>query len=452
MIITRFKELLLNSIKFIYPNITISEEIYFPEESYVLLQEDGSMNVKGDIYYSKGFNIAREQQFVPNDVDLITIFIKEMDQIDSFSNINNEYFEVMRNTALSKAISSTLSSISSSTILSVIDALSKFTERTYEGNRITFGVIINDLLKCDKKSENMFSKNFVHENYTAVLTNGSESFIELDSDGYLLRYLQLNNEKSNYGLAPYDHTRILEYCGSNVVGVVLNSKGEILIFHDNELKYTKSGGRWNSYSHKEIINIIHERSENDNLLFAKSVYLTALDISFSKSGGILSFLNENEVKSALEHINIRDIVNEKYYYIKRDLLKENNEPGYEFYQDLDYYDFLEQRENNKSCVLNKILGNRKFFQLYRKLRQELVEIDGATVVDYNGDIVAIGAIIKIEAGSRGGGRIAAARTLSHYGIAIEISSDSSIKGFALDENQEPEAIFTIADYQNTGVL
>jgi hypothetical protein len=96
--------------------------------------------------------------------------------------------------------------------------------------------------------------------------------------------------------------------------------------------------------------------------------------------------------------------------------------------------------------LNKVLGGRKFFQLYRKLRQEIVAIDGATVIDYNGDIVAIGAIIKIEAGSKGGGRIAAARTLSNYGISIEISSDSSIKGFALDKDGIPEQIFTIADF------
>ena len=101
---------------------------------------------------------------------------------------------------------------------------------------------------------------------------------------------------------------------------------------------------------------------------------------------------------------------------------------------------------NISCVLNKVIGNRKFFQLYRKLRQEIVAIDGATVVDYNGDLVAVGAIIKIDAGSKGGGRIAAARTLSNYGIAIEISSDSSIKGFALGQDNTPEQIFTIADF------
>ena len=55
-------------------------------------------------------------------------------------------------------------------------------------------------------------------------------------------------------------------------------------------------------------------------------------------------------------------------------------------------------------------------------------------------------IIKIDAGSKGGGRIAAARTLSNYGIAIEISSDSSIKGFALGQDNLPEQIFTIADF------
>ena len=128
------------------------------------------------------------------------------------------------------------------------------------------------------------------------------------------------------------------------------------------------------------------------------------------------------------------------------MLKEANDPQYEAVKDLTFDEFLKQKENEKACVLNKVIGNRKFFQLYRKLRQEIVAIDGATVVDYNGDLVAVGAIIKIDAGSKGGGRIAAARTLSNYGIAIEISSDSSIKGFALGQDNTPEQIFTIADF------
>lgn len=445
MILSRFKDVLTDSVVYLYPNLVISNEITFPEQEYVVLNEDGSLSVKGDIHAVNGFKITRDQAFLPNDRDLIKIFLKEIDDIESFSNMNPEYVTVLRNTALNKAIATTLTSRSAQILSKVIDAMTRLGDRTYEGKSISFGVIINDILKCKNRVNNIFFPDFIEENYAAVLTNGTESFIEIDSDGYILRYLQLNSSKSDLGLAPYDHTRILEYCGKDTIGVVLSKKSELLIFHENELKYTKRGGRWNPYSHKEMIKSIYNRSENDNLLFSKAVYLTALDLSFGTSGGIISFLDENEVQQALTHINIRDIVNEKYFNIKREAMKNENDHEYEKIKDVEYNDFLRLKENAKSCVLNRIIAGRKFFQLYRKLRQELVAIDGATVIDYNGDIVAVGAIIKIEAGSKGGGRVAAARTLSHYGIAIEISSDASIRGFALDQNGEPETIFDIAD-------
>ncbi|MCR5741342.1 MAG: hypothetical protein K6G38_02615 [Gammaproteobacteria bacterium] len=446
MLISKFKNILETSVKYLYPNIKISPEIEFDGRELAKLNDDGSMDVKGDQHSLNGFRISRDQPFLPSDVELMIAFIRENNNIESLPNMNYEYIDALRTTALNKAIADALSPSASPVILKVINALTRLSERTYEGNQIKYGVFINNYLKVDNRVSNISFTDFMQENYSAVLTNGTESFIEIDQDGFILRYLQLNSEKSELGLAPFNYTRILEYAGNGVISIVLSEKGEILIFHDNELKYTKRGGRWNPYNHKETIRVIHERSENDNLLFAKSVYLTALDLSFGTSGGIISFLDENEIKNALQHINIHDIVNEKYYELKKEMLKEAQDPTYEQVKDLEFDDFLRLKENGKSCVLNRVIGSRKFFQLYRKLRQELVAIDGATVIDYNGDVVAVGAIIKIEAGSKGGGRIAAARTLSNYGIAIEISSDSSIKGFALDENDEPEQIFTIADF------
>ena len=97
--------------------------------------------------------------------------------------------------------------------------------------------------------------------------------------------------------------------------------------------------------------------------------------------------------------------------------------------------FLMEDKNSKTATLIKLIGGRKFQDLDRKFRQELLAIDGATVIDYDGTILAVGAIIKIEAGSSGGGRLAAARTLSNYGISIKISNDGSMQGFKMDKNK-----------------
>jgi len=77
--------------------------------------------------------------------------------------------------------------------------------------------------------------------------------------------------------------------------------------------------------------------------------------------------------------------------------------------------------------------------LDRRLRQELVAIDGATLIDHKGTILAVGAILKIAGGSTGGGRLAAAKALSKLGVGIKVSQDGGITGFH-DGNAEPKFI------------
>ena len=85
--------------------------------------------------------------------------------------------------------------------------------------------------------------------------------------------------------------------------------------------------------------------------------------------------------------------------------------------------------------MREIINGKKFYELDRKLREELVGVDGATIIDNDGNIISVGAIIKIEAGSTGGGRLAATKTLSKYGVALKISTDGSIEGYHLDKNK-----------------
>ena len=60
-------------------------------------------------------------------------------------------------------------------------------------------------------------------------------------------------------------------------------------------------------------------------------------------------------------------------------------------------------------------------------------MDGATILNKKGDILAVGAIIQNESGSYGGGRGAAAKRLSKYGMAIKISTDGYIEVY-INEN------------------
>ena len=78
-------------------------------------------------------------------------------------------------------------------------------------------------------------------------------------------------------------------------------------------------------------------------------------------------------------------------------------------------------------LLTKLLKNTTFSDTDRKLRSELIALDGACIVGTDGKIYACGAIIQNDSGSSTGGRSSAAKKLSQYGTAIKISTDGYIE-------------------------
>lgn len=74
-----------------------------------------------------------------------------------------------------------------------------------------------------------------------------------------------------------------------------------------------------------------------------------------------------------------------------------------------------------------MVGRKSICQLDRKLRSELTAMDGACILDLNGNVISFGAIIRNEAESSGGARSAACKTLSKHGLAVKISTDGYVE-------------------------
>ena len=98
--------------------------------------------------------------------------------------------------------------------------------------------------------------------------------------------------------------------------------------------------------------------------------------------------------------------------------------------------------SKKAQFLRDAISDRKFQDLPRPLRQTLLAMDGTTVLQRDGSVVAVGAIVRVEAGSKtGGGRKAAAMVMGQYGLGIKVSSDGEIAGFN-QSGDDQEALFT----------
>lgn len=397
--------------------------------------------------------LRRGQPFQVFEVNLLRNILDEINKISSLNLDDESYISVLQNNAIEKSICASISDAETSNVMfGILTELEKWGARTYEGKKIAIGIIINTSLDNSDQPETISYSDIMDRDFFALLSDGIDSYIEFDKKGNLVGYLQLDKVKKVPSIAPCDYEMVARYCNDKRIGIVLTKNGDFLIFKNRELLFSKRLGGWNIYSHEEVIQLLSYRGNYSLKDIRRSVYYTALDTSFAYSGGCIIYLNKDTVEGALTHINAHDILDERYFEIKKRQELENagklynlqNLASVEAMYNVSYQTFLEEQNCVKVECLRKIISGKPFHELSRKLRQELVSMDGATVIDSDGTIIAVGAILKIEAGSEGGGRLAAATTLSKYGISIKISQDGILKAFYPDrKNGKVKVLFTV---------
>ena len=323
-------------------------------------------------------------------------------------------------------------------VFRLLEKMNTWSQKTYEGQRMSFSFII-DATKM-ARGENDYIR-FLDSSHSAVFTDGMSSGIALDNDGYIVKYFttndspqlgsnglhELNNE--HLTLAPYRFQDFANRCypekgGPTWIGIISQANGDILIFKQKKIIFTKRNGEWRYIDSHRIFSIIADYlrvDEERKLMYAKQIYLSLLDSSFSHTGGCIAIIDEQHKKTVIEE-----------FFPDDDL--ECVEPGEE-----------------KKCIIKRLInsgdGNddRSFFSLDRKLRQDMLSLDGATIIDHSGKILGVGAIVKIDGGSEEGGRTAAAKQLAPYGLAIKISMDGRIHGYRsnTDNSSLVEKVFTL---------
>jgi hypothetical protein len=281
----------------------------------------------------------------------------------------------------------------------VIDTLEKWSAQTYEGTRISTSFGIDS---SNAQSGNDF-ESFVREDFSKVLSNGYDTIVEFSQHGSLLGYIGLN-EFSDPKRAPYRYAPFETYTsGNNKYAFILNRNGEILVFREGELFFSKRRGEWRLFTHDSVLTQLSFGSRKTYQKLQEAIYLSALDASFARCGGCIGLVHKSELTKLR----------------KNSILKTE--------------DWLTSDSSTKTKALRKFINNKKFHDLDRRVRQEILGIDGATVVDYEGNVLAAGSILNIsqeETRSAGGGaRLAAARVLSNYGYSLKISEDGEIRAF-----------------------
>lgn len=279
----------------------------------------------------------------------------------------------------------------SRTIFDIIDIYNSWSSQTYEGNRISHTIGIDN----SSTASGVTIQSISSIDFSKVIGSGKDTILILSKSGCIDRIEELKNynEDMKKLFAPISMVNIADWTGEqDRVAIALTRNGEILLFKNKQLVFAKRRGTWNYFPHAMLSKQITFASVGDvGKNIRESLYLTALDVAFSRSGGCLGLVEDKS--------KLKGIVNE--------------------------CDFLHTPEDkSKVCECANILcKKKKIYNIPRVIRAEMCAIDGALAVDVKGDILTTGAILQIkETSDSGGGRTAAAKTFGKYGVGIKISN------------------------------
>jgi hypothetical protein len=223
------------------------------------------------------------------------------------------------------------------------------------------------------------------------LSYGFDTLLVVTPNCRIAKAGQLTANQLGLDYVPYRLNAVADWADGERVALVLNRLGEQLVFRNKRLVFAKRRGEWQYYAHEMYL---RQLQPPQNRILREAIYQSCLDISFARTGGCIIVIRSGSLGEVGEIVSDFDLLGG-------------------------------QDPSIKARTIRAMVGGT-FQSLDRRLRQELLALDGAMVLDHTGNIVAAGAIISVPAGSEGGGRTAAAKKGSVLGLGIKISEDGGI--------------------------
>jgi hypothetical protein len=330
--------------------------------------------------------LTRSQSFTPGERTLAGHFVDELAEVVALE--AGEYQPDLLRAVQRRVVAEDLGG--GRPLLSILERLETWSSQTYEGQRIVASIGLD----VEPAGTAIALDDLWDEPFGPVMTNGFDTLLVTGSDGEVSSFLQLTTGQLS-SEAPYRMSELACWASGSRIAAVLNQRGEILLFQRQSLRFARRSGSWHHYVHGT--NIARMSPPVDPAL-RKAIYESCLDVSFARSGGGIGVVDH------AHRAEVGTIVSGD--------------------------DLLAQQATYKGRLLSRIIAGRRFQDLDRRARAELLSLDGAMVLGHTGAILAAGSIIDVPAGSvGGGGRTAAAQRLSTIGLGVKVSQDGTITGY-----------------------
>ncbi len=353
--------------------------------------------------------VSRKQKFVKEEQKIIEEFIRLFSKFEKIW--DTQYIDSILSKMMTRVIGQWLSTVTKQQdiLFNILNKFEQWSQETYEGERIACAIGLDPEIG---NSQGPFIDKVFENDFAKVFTNGMDTSLIVDSQGNVTCHLSTSpNDQAT--CCPFRWSGLSEWADNGKICISLNRNGEILLFSNGQLKFAKRRGKWIFFPHDSLIRSLaagKKRSWAEEVRTA--VYESCLDVSFARSGACVGLIKRNMTK--------------------------------------DVDNMITKNDNFKTCMptnvkpafYKAIIEGKKFQDLPRQLRKEILSVDGATVLDSHGHFIAAGAILKIPPGSDGGARQAAAKALAKCGVGIKVSHDGGITVFSsLKEGEEVDEIF-----------
>ncbi len=355
------------------------------------LTAPGAISVRPEKAATYDFTLVRSQKFRPDEVKLVEAFVESVDEVKEAVGKPFEA-EVLYGLPL-RVVARAVGGTGTSGLLRVLEKFAAWAAGQYEGRPIVAAVGVDPSLQGSVDISSVWKESFA-----PVLTNGLDTLLVLDGQSRVATLLATPvSSAAAPSFCPYRYRSLAEWAVSDRVAVSLNRNGEILVFLGGCLRFALRAGGWQHFTHEAALSAIHLPHKKE---VKTALYESLLDVSFARTGGCLAVVDNGNLSMLAGTVSPND------YLVPA-------KPA---------------SPSIKGALIAGAVGS-DFTKLDRRVRAELLALDGATVIDHRGTLIAVGAIVQIGAGSTGGGRLAAAKTLAKCGLGVKISQDGGVTGF-----------------------
>jgi hypothetical protein len=310
-------------------------------------------------------------------------------------------------------------------VAEVLEMLRVAALSTYENQPISTGVMLLEGDEDPKAQYPASERDWPH--YTGALTSiksfsrladGVRSVFLVARDGRLLDIVDINRWADNRNcpsdaMAPCARTYMAHACAtfnSRNVCIVLSPGREIKVFGEGAQVFTFRNADWHLLDLEAKYRIWERAVGNPTL--ARKLFQTALDLSDVREGALFVVL-----RHALDSIDQLVAPGDR---LDMELVGEVSDP-----------------ETPSRRHLLHVLAGRTVTDLDSSLLDALATLDGAVVTDREGQLLAVGAILRhppatlpgTETGITEGARTTAAMAASRYGPVLKVSEDGMITFF-----------------------